>query len=162
MDKHITAFDETYEGMARTGVSGIGKGSFRRVQAKAETLKIGLSMGDGCGFQAPIPFIDHRAMFEDLHLRRRALSRWGAATGNVSLDTGLMPGSRDQIRIEDSTFSEKKIRHLCHVSRPKDLELRNRACRLIPSRQHETGIIETVIVVKMGQQEMRHSSDLDS
>ena len=162
MDKDIAAPDEPHKILARTRVSGIGKGSFRSFQTKAETFKIGLSMGDGYDFQTPILFIDHCAMFEDLHLRRRALSRRSAATGNVSLDTWLVSGSRDKIRIKDSTFPEKKIRHLSQMNWPIDLDLRNPACRLIPSRQYETGIIETMIVVKMGEEEMRNPRDVDS
>jgi hypothetical protein len=162
MDKDIAAPDELHKLPARTRISGVGEGPFRSVQAKAETLEIRLSMRHGYNFDLPIPAEDYHALFEDMDLGRRSMSWRDASTRDVGLDTRFVLSARSQIRVKHAALPEKKFRHLPDVRRPIDLELRNPACPLVPPRQDETGIVETVIVVEVGQKEMRDPSDVDS
>jgi hypothetical protein len=119
-------------------------------------------MGDGYYLYLPISPEDHQALFENLYLRCRPLSRGSTSAREVGLHTRFMLGPCGQIRVKDPAFIEKKIRHLPDVGRPIDLELGNPACPLIPTRQHQAGVVETMIEVKMGQEEMRNPGSVDS
>jgi hypothetical protein len=159
--KDIAALDEPHEFPARPRISGIGKGHFTSAHAKPKGFEIGLSMGDGYNFYLPISPEDYHAVFENLYLRCRPLSRTSASTREVGLHTRFMLGPCGQIRVKDPAFLEKKIHHLPDVVQPIDLELRNPACPLILPRQHEAGVVEAMIEVKMREKEMRNPRDLD-
>jgi hypothetical protein len=65
-----------------------------------------------------------------------------------------MPGARREIGPEYAVFGEQLVRHSCEWRRAEDKQLGMMPGALIPSCQHETRVIATMIIMQVREEQM--------
>src|SRR5215831_18807852 len=162
MHEHVSAARELLHLRKGSTIAGINERVTGVPESKSECHEIWLEVAGVAGFDTPFTFFDHVSERQLGNAWIGALSRQHAAPRLINGQAAAMACARHKIRVIDASLTEQLVSHVLKWWRAVHLEVRHATRPLVPTRQHEPCIVATMIVMKVGKEDVGDLSCLNS
>jgi hypothetical protein len=154
-EHHVGALCQVNDALAGLGVAGEHDAALRAVQAVRQRVEPGLNVNGRGGRHLPVWGLMHQAGADVVGANGRGHSGQHTAAIDVHLLAGGGVDPRDPVVCERADLLvEDAAGEFGRWGRPEDLELVRFTGRLVPAAEQEAGIVNVVIEMVVGEEEV--------
>ena len=163
MQEHVGPLRQLGQARRRRGITAVHDTPPRRSQSVRDRVQVRLAVARLGHRHLPVGIGHTGAVLDFRDEGLRSLPRQDATPALIDGLAAPVLGPAFQVRSPDAGLVEKQARHPRHAAWPADCQIGNAPGALIPTTEHQIGVVVAVVVVEVGEKQVGHlcGSDTD-